>query len=154
VQYGDKLKSVRKFQANNLVSLRRHYNNAYGEDLILFAKGELKAEGVQALTLKLFPLFGIMIKHQLSEHLINQWLGTYGNHPQQHFIKCNEEAKSYSRMWLEDANISNKIDFKKYSSYMYRMFSITVEPPKPNEDTLTIEAKDEFLALEEQTTEA
>jgi hypothetical protein len=113
-----------------LVSLRTPYKEEYGNDLVAFAKGEITISVVDELTLKLFPWFGLLLKHKLSEDLINLWLGVHGKCPKEHFIRCNETAKSYTRMWIEDANIRNKIDFKKYASYMFRMFGQNVEPPK------------------------
>lgn len=132
-----------------LVSLKTRYKEEYGNDLVAFAKGEIKVPVVDELTLKLFPWFGLLMKHKLTEDLINVWLGVHGNNPKEHFIRCNEEAKSYTRMWLEDANIRNRIDFRKYSSYLFRMFGQTAEPPKQNTAEVIDTDEENLLALTE-----
>lgn len=113
----------------DLCSLNKRYNEKYGNDLVGFAQGKLKAEGVNELTLKLFPWFGLLMKYELTEDLISKWLGAHGETPNEHFALCNKQAMFYTKMWLEDANITNKIDFRKYASYMFRVFNINVEPP-------------------------
>ncbi len=127
-----------------LVSLSTRYKEEYGNDLVAFAKGEIKVLTMDELTLKRFPWFGLLMKHNLTEDLINRWLGIHGNNPKEHFIRCNEEAKSYSRMWLEDANIWDRIDFKKYVSYLFRMFGQIAELPKQIAEEPTVEDDEAF----------
>lgn len=132
-----------------LISLKTHYKEEYGNALVAFAKGEIKVPVVDELTLKLFPWFGLLMEYKLTEDLINIWLGVHGNNPKKHFIRCNEEAKNYARMWLEDANIRNRIDFRKYSSYLFRMFGQTAEPPKQNTTEVIDTDEENLLALTE-----
>lgn len=132
----------------DLCPLNKRYDQKYGNDLVGFAQGRIKVEGVNELTLKLFPWCGLLMKYDLTEDLVRKWLGVHGEEPNEHFSLCNKQAMSYAKMWLEDANITNKIDFKKYSSYMYRVFNINVEPPGKTCEIIDNTSED-FLELKE-----